>query len=126
MDIGCNGCWNADSGGDPASVGWTAGAGVFDVIVDGAGIDLAEAVDLALQRFVEHRRRHPGPDRETLVEQAKGILMGYRLIDAEAAAGVLAEEAERSGKEIAEVAASLVQSHDLLVGARPATAPASD
>jgi AmiR/NasT family two-component response regulator len=93
-----------------------AARGVFDCVVDRHGVDLGQAIDGTLRRFAGYAARHGGFAAQAVVEQAKGILMAARRIDADAAGGLLHDRAELLGVEVGEVAQALVTSHPLLVG----------
>jgi PAS domain S-box-containing protein len=71
---------------------------------------LAGLLELAAQaqRAVTAHRLPGLPPEQAVVEQAKGVLMARRGIDAEAAADALTELSHRSGRPVAEVAASLL------------------
>ena len=102
------------SAGDPAYVRAAAKRGVFAYLVDTSPEDLQSAIDITLQRFTEYHNLQGAFGRRAVIEQAKGILMGRTGIDAETAFGKLRDHSQQYGLKIADVAASIVDSHMLL------------
>jgi AmiR/NasT family two-component response regulator len=102
------------SAGDPAYVRAAAKRGVFAYLVDTSPEDLQSAIDVTLQRFTEYHNLQGAFGRRAVIEQAKGILMGRTGIDAEAAFGKLRDHSQQYGLKLADVAASIVDTHMLL------------
>jgi response regulator NasT len=105
---------------DPAYVREAAKRGVFAYIVDTGPEELQSTLDITLQRFNEYHNLQGAFGRRALIEQAKGILMARHGIDADRAFELLREHSQHNGHKLADVAAAIVNSHQLLV---PATAP---
>jgi AmiR/NasT family two-component response regulator len=57
-----------------------------------------------------------------VIEQAKGILMAHHAVDADRAFEMLREHSQHNGNKLADVAASIVDSHLLLVAPTQRTA----
>jgi response regulator NasT len=100
---------------EPAFVHEAAKRGVFAYIVDSGSAGLESSIDITLQRFTEYHDLQGAFGRRAVIEQAKGILMARRAIDADAAFALLREHSQRTGRKVAEVAATIVESHILLV-----------
>ena len=58
---------------------------MFAYIVDTTPEELQSAIDITLQRFTEYHSLQGAFGRRALIEQAKGILMARRAIDADKA-----------------------------------------
>jgi AmiR/NasT family two-component response regulator len=99
---------------DPAYVREAAKRGVFAYIVDTTPEELQSALDITLQRFSEYHNLQGAFGRRALIEQAKGILMARRGVNADRAFELLREHSQHSGHKLAEVAASVVDAHELL------------
>jgi response regulator NasT len=90
---------------------------------------LASAIDITLQRFAEYQSLQGAFGRRAVIEQAKGILMASQGISADRAFELLREHSQRTGRKLAEVADSVVESHLLLApppgdaGPRPGPRP---
>jgi two-component system, response regulator / RNA-binding antiterminator len=104
---------------DPAYVREAAKRGVFAYIIDTGPEELQSTLDITLQRFSEYHNLQGAFGRRALIEQAKGILMARRGIDADRAFELLREHSQHNGHKVADVAAAIVDTHQLLV---PATA----
>jgi AmiR/NasT family two-component response regulator len=111
---------------EPAYVKEAARRGVFAYIVDTDPDELQSAIDITLQRFTEYHNLQGAFGRRAVIEQAKGILMARHAIDAEKAFAMLREHSQHTGRKIVEVAASIVDSHVLLLPPQPALPVASD
>ncbi|MDX6399669.1 MAG: two-component system, response regulator PdtaR [Gaiellaceae bacterium] len=109
---------------DPSYVAEAARRGVFAYIVDTSPADLQSAIDITLERFAEYHSLQGAFGRRAVIEQAKGILMARRGIDADAAFELLREHSQHNGRKLADVAAAIVASHLLLLpaGAGPVAA----
>jgi AmiR/NasT family two-component response regulator len=104
---------------DPAYVREAAKRGVFAYLVDTTPEELQSAIDVTLQRFTEYHNLQGAFGRRAMIEQAKGILMARHSINADRAFGMLREHSQHNGNKLVEVAASIVDSHLLLVPATP-------
>jgi response regulator NasT len=111
---------------EPAYVKEAARRGVFAYIVDTDPDELQSAIDITLQRFTEYHNLQGAFGRRAVIEQAKGILMARHAIDAEKAFAMLREHSQHTGRKIVEVAASIVDSHVLLLPPQPPPPVASD
>src|SRR5205807_3044282 len=105
---------------DPEYVHEAAKRGVFAYIVDGDAQELQSAIDITLQRFAEYQSLQGAFGRRALIEQAKGILMARHAINADKAFELLRAHSQHNGHKLADVAAAIVDSHQLLM---PAIAP---
>src|SRR6478672_2532255 len=100
---------------DPAYIHEAAKRGVFAYIVDGTPEELQSAIDITLQRFSEYQSLQGAFGRRALIEQAKGILMARHSINADRAFEMLRDHAQHNGRKVSDLAASVVESHLLLV-----------
>jgi two-component system, response regulator / RNA-binding antiterminator len=98
---------------DPTYVREAAKRGVFAYIVDSTPDELQSAIDITLQRFTEYHNLQGAFARRALIEQAKGVLMARRGIDAEAAFELMREQSQRTGEKLGQVAAAVLSSHRL-------------
>ena len=105
---------------DPAYVREAAKRGVFAYIVDTTPEELQSALDITLQRFTEYHNLQGAFGRRALIEQAKGILMARQAITADKAFELLREHSQHNGNKLVDVAAAVVESHQLLM---PPTTP---
>jgi response regulator NasT len=103
---------------DPAYVREAARRGIFAYIVDTTPEELQSAIDITLQRFTEYHGLQGAFGRRAAIEQAKGILMASHVIDGDTAFNMLREHSQEHGRKIADVAAAIIQSHQLLIPAR--------
>src|SRR5580765_8477556 len=90
---------------DPAYIHEAAKRGVFAYIIDGTPEELQSAIDITLQRFSEYQSLQGAFGRRAMIEQAKGILMARRAIDADQAFEMLRDHSQRNGRKLADVAA---------------------
>ena len=102
---------------DPAYVHEAARRGVFAYIVDSTPEELQSAIDVTLQRFAEYHNLQGAFGRRAVIEQAKGILMARHAISADKAFELLREHSQHNGFKLADVAAAIVDSYQLLVPA---------
>jgi AmiR/NasT family two-component response regulator len=102
---------------DPAYVREAAKRGVFAYIVDTTPEELQSALDITLQRFTEYHNLQGAFGRRALIEQAKGILMARQGITADKAFELLREHSQHNGNKLADVAAAIIDSHQLLMPA---------
>ena len=99
---------------DPAYVHEAAKRGIFAYILNDDPQGLASAIDITLQRFAEYQSLQGAFGRRALIEQAKGILMARQGVNADRAFELLREHSQRTGRKLSDVAAALVESHELL------------
>lgn len=99
---------------DPSYVREAAKRGVFAYIVDTTPEELQGAIDVTLQRFAEYHSLQGAFGRRAVIEQAKGILMERHAVDGDRAFEMLREHSQHGGRKLADVAASIVESHLLL------------
>jgi AmiR/NasT family two-component response regulator len=102
---------------DPVYVHEAAKRGVFAYIVDTTPEELQSTLDITLQRFTEYHNLKGAFARRAVIEQAKGILMARHGINADKAFELLREHSQHNGNKLAEVAAAIVDSHQLLMPA---------
>ena len=100
---------------DPAYVHEAAKRGIFAYILHDDPGELAIAIDITLQRFAEYQSLQGALGRRAVIEQAKGILMARRSVNADRAFELLREHSQRNGRKLAEVADAVVESHLLLL-----------
>ena len=111
------------SADDPAYVREAAKRGVFAYIVDTTPDELQSAIEITLQRFTEYQNLKGAFGRRAVIEQAKGILIARQAVNADRAFKLLREHSQRTGRKLADVAAAIIDSHQLLV---PAVEPAAE
>jgi response regulator NasT len=104
---------------DPGYVHEAAKRGVFAYIVDGTPAELQSAIDITLQRFSEYQELQGAFGRRASIEQAKGILMARRSINADRAFELLRNFSQESGRKLSDIAAAVVESHFLLLPPEP-------
>jgi AmiR/NasT family two-component response regulator len=107
---------------DPSYVREAAKRGVFAYIVDTTPEELQSALDITLQRFTEYHNLQGAFGRRAVIEQAKGILMARHGVDADEAFSMLREHSQHNGHKVGEVAAAIVESHQLLLPTSSETA----
>lgn len=105
------------SASNPAYVHEAAKRGVFAYIVDTTPEELQSAIDVTLQRFTEYHNLQGAFGRRAVIEQAKGILMARHSTSADKAFEMLREHSQRNGHKLADVAAAVVESHQLIMPA---------
>jgi len=111
------------SANNPAYVHEAAKRGVFAYIVDTTPEELQSAIDVTLQRFTEFHNLQGAFGRRAVIEQAKGILMARHATSADKAFEMLREHSQHNGHKLADVAAAVVESHQLMMPAvEPVTA----
>jgi len=106
---------------NPDYVHEAAKRGVFAYIVDTTPEELQSAIDVTLQRFTEYHNLQGAFGRRAVIEQAKGILMARHSTNADKAFEMLREHSQHNGRKLADVAAAVVDSHQLMM---PAIDPA--
>jgi response regulator NasT len=110
---------------DPAYVHEAAKRGVFAYIVDTTPDELQGAIEVTLLRFAEYHNLQGAFGRRAIIEQAKGILMARQAVSADRAFELLREHSQHNGRKVGDVAAAIVESHQLLMPpAAPAASPA--
>jgi two-component system, response regulator / RNA-binding antiterminator len=100
---------------DPAYLHEAAKRGIFAYILHDDPMELTSAIDITLQRFAEYQSLQGAFGRRAVIEQAKGILMARRGVNADRAFELLREHSQHSGRKLAEVAEAVVESHLLLL-----------
>jgi response regulator NasT len=100
---------------DPAYVREAAKRGVFAYIVDTTPEELQSAIEVTLLRFAEYHDLQGAFGRRAIIEQAKGILMARQGVSADAAFDLLRAHSQNNGHKVADVAAAIVDSHQLLI-----------
>jgi response regulator NasT len=111
---------------DSGFVAEAAKRGVFAYIVDGSPEDLQSALDITLRRFAEYHNLRGAFVRRARTERAKGILMERHKISDEQAFELLRHHSRRTGRKLAEVVASVLDSHSLLPAAEDLRVEADD
>ena len=104
---------------DPAYVREAARRGVFSYIVDSTPDELQSAIDITLERFTEYHNLQGAFARRALIEQAKGILMARRGIEADEAFELLRDQSHRTGQKLGQVAEAVLSTHRLLAPPAP-------
>ena len=102
---------------NPDYVHEAAKRGVFAYIVDTTPEELQSAIDVTLQRFTEYHNLQGAFGRRAVIEQAKGILMARHATSADKAFEMLREHSQHNGHKLADVAAAVVESHQLMMPA---------
>jgi two-component system, response regulator / RNA-binding antiterminator len=99
---------------DPAYVHEAAKRGIFAYIVDTTPEELQSAIDITLQRFAEYHSLQGAFGRRAAIEQAKGILMALQAVDSDKAFEMLRRQSQTSGRKLGDIAAAIIDSHQLL------------
>jgi AmiR/NasT family two-component response regulator len=102
---------------DPAYVHEAAKRGIFAYILHDDPEELANAIDITLQRFAEYQNLQGAFGRRAVIEQAKGILMARHSIDQQKAFDMLRGHSQHNGHKLVDVAEAVVESHLLLLPA---------
>jgi AmiR/NasT family two-component response regulator len=110
---------------DPAYVGDAARRGVFAYIVETTPEQLQSALEITLRRFTEYHDLQGSMQRKAHIEQAKGILMARNMISGDEAFTLLRVQSQHSGRKLADVARSVVESYLLLAPLPTQTPPTS-
>jgi two-component system, response regulator / RNA-binding antiterminator len=104
-----------DAPDESGLVAQAARRGVFAyVAIDGRPDELANALDITLERFTEFTNLQGAFGRRATIEQAKGILMARNGVDADAAYALLKRHSQRTGLRLIQVAAAVTQTYLLL------------
>ena len=106
-------------GKDAAFVREAAKRGLFGYIVDGDPTELQAEIDVVLRRFSEFQNLEGAFGRRAITERAKGILMARQLIGEREAFELLRSHSRRTGRKLVDVAAAVVDVHELLPGQAP-------
>jgi response regulator NasT len=89
--------------------------GIFSYIAHGDDLEeMQSSMDVALQRFAEYHALEGAFGRRAITERAKGILMERHALDEQQAFHLLREHARRTNRKVVDVAASILESHQLL------------
>jgi response regulator NasT len=93
--------------------------GLFGYVVDGDAAELQAEIDVVLRRFSEFQNLEGAFGRRAITERAKGILMARNLISEREAFELLRVHSRRTGRKLVDVAAAVVDVHELLPGHTP-------
>jgi response regulator NasT len=85
--------------------------------------EMQSSMDIALQRFAEYHALEGAFGRRAVTERAKGILMERHALDERQAFRLLREHARRTNRKVVDVAASILESHQLLSKGEESAAP---
>ncbi len=99
---------------NPSYIHEAAKRGVFAYIVESTPDELQSAIDITLQRFAEYQNLQGAFGRRAVIEQAKGILMARRGVNADKAFELMRDSSRHNGHKVSDVAEAIVQSHTLL------------
>jgi hypothetical protein len=125
MIVAVNDAWRAFAAavGEPSAA--EAGRGLRRVLPDGDGtpsrvtgvVPGSAASDAVKQQLSETQAQladlQAAFDRRAVIEQAKGVLMARRGVDADAAFALLRAESQRRGRKVAALAQHVVDCHGL-------------
>jgi len=107
-------------GKDATFVREAAKRGLFGYIIDGDPAELRAEIDVVLRRFGEFQNLEGAFGRRAITERAKGILMARHLIGEREAFELLRSHSRQTGRKLVDVAAAVVDVHNLLPGQAPA------
>ena len=99
---------------DPAFVKEASKRGIFAYITDSEVDDWQSAIDIVLRRFTEYHDLEGAFGRRAITERAKGILMERHSVDDADAFQMLRDESRRTNSKLADLAAAVVEGHQLL------------
>jgi AmiR/NasT family two-component response regulator len=99
---------------DPAFVKEASKRGIFAYITDAEVDDWQSAIDIVLRRFTEYHDLEGAFGRRAVTERAKGILMERHSVDDADAFEMLRDQSRRTNTKLADVAAAVVDGHQLL------------
>lgn len=102
---------------DASYVAEAARRGVFAYVVMNEQGDLPSAIDITLRRYAEFQNLQGAFGRRAIIEQAKGILMERKGIDADAAFALMKSHSQKTGQKLGDVALAITQTHQLLPSA---------
>jgi AmiR/NasT family two-component response regulator len=98
---------------DHAFIDSAARRGIFAYVQHGSRSELAHALDIVLRRYAEFSRIHGALGRRVIIEQAKGILMERRGINAEEAFADLRNRARNTNTTVLGIAEAVLASYPL-------------
>ena len=104
---------------DRAFIDNAARRGIFAYITHGSQPEMANAIDIVLQRYAEFSRLEGALGRRTVIEQAKGILMERQGISADAAFSELRSRARSTNSTVFDVADAVTLSYLLFQPGQP-------
>ena len=110
---------------NPGYVHEAAKRGIFAYILHDDPVELASAIDITLQRFAEYQSLQGAFGRRATIEQAKGILMATRAVNADTAFTMLRDHSQHNGRKLVDVAEAVVESHLLLLPPASERAPSA-
>jgi two-component system, response regulator / RNA-binding antiterminator len=99
---------------DPVWVNEAAKRGIFGFIVDSNAQGMQSTIDITLRRYADYANLQGAFARRAVIERAKGIIMTSRQLDDRQAFELLRRQSGESGRQLHEVAQSVVDSHLLL------------
>ena len=99
---------------DPGFVNEAAKRGIFAYIHDDDPEALQSSLDIVLRRFAEYHNLEGAFARRAMIERAKGILMATHRINEQQAFDLLRTQSRNSGRKLFDLAAAVVDSHELL------------
>jgi response regulator NasT len=99
---------------DSAFVREASKRGIFAYITDAEVGEWQSAIDIVLRRFAEYHDLEGAFGRRAVTERAKGILMERHSVDDAAAFEMLRDQSRRANTKLADVAAAVVDGHQLL------------
>src|SRR5437763_5865311 len=99
---------------DPAFVKEASKRGIFAYVTDAEVDDWQSAIDIVLRRFTEYHDLEGAFGRRAITERAKGILMERHSVDDADAFQMLRDESRRTNGKLADLAAAVVEGHQLL------------
>jgi response regulator NasT len=98
---------------DEAFVDGAARRGIFAYVRHGRPPDMANAIDVVLQRYAEFSRLHGALRTGAIIEQAKGILMERHGLSADEAFAELRSRARSTNQSVFDVAEAVTVSYPL-------------
>lgn len=112
---------------DRAFIDRAARLGIFSYIAHASDLEeMQSSMDISLQRFAEYHALEGAFGRRAVTERAKGILMERHALDEQQAFRLLREHARRTNRKVVDVAASVLESHQLLSKGEETAAPEGD
>lgn len=98
---------------DRAFIENAARRGIFAYITHGKQPEMANAIDIVLQRYAQFSRLEGALGRRAIIEQAKGILMERHALTADQAFTELRTQARNTNTTVVDVAEAVTLSHPL-------------
>ena len=112
---------------DRAFIDRAARLGIFSYIAHTDDREeMQSSMDIALQRFAEYHALEGAFGRRAITERAKGILMERHALDEQQSFRLLREHARRTNRKVVDVAASILESHQLLSKGEEPSVPEGD